>query len=306
VEREIHLMRRIPKLAAMVLLTATLAVAETEETVVEETPLSPPSTLSKVLRAFGIQSPPGTLGDKAYHRGDYEEALRQYGKAAEETVPSAPGTPLLDRNIGNALYRQKRFAEAKDYYESALKGASSAAGTDSGAASKAHHNLGNTFYRKAQAADSTELQASIADMREAVAHYKKALRYDRGNRPSKQNLEMANTALQKLLAREKKQQEQQQKQQQKKPEKPPEPSARAQEALARALQLTQERRYAEAATVLDEILRTDRTAAPFAAHRKRLDDVMKILRGETPSDPGPRDPRATPWSPGKPGGRMAP
>jgi tetratricopeptide (TPR) repeat protein len=304
VEREVYLMRRISQLAAtLLLLTVAFASAETGET---EAPLSPPSTLSKVLRAFGIQSPPGTRGDKAYHRGDYEEALRQYGKAAEETVPSSPGTPLLDRNIGNALYRQKRYAEAKDYYESALKGAGAGASIDSGFASKAHHNLGNTFYRKAQAADSTELQAAIADMREALAHYKKALRFNPGNRPSKQNLEMANTALQNLLAREQKQQQQQQKPQQKKPEKPPEPSARAKEALARALQLAQETRYAEAAAVLDDILRSDRTAAPFAAHRKRLDDVMKILRGETPSDPTPRDPRATPWSPGKPGARMAP
>jgi tetratricopeptide (TPR) repeat protein len=297
--------RRCLHLMPALALTAAVAVADAEET---ELPVSPPSTLSKALRAFGIQSPPGTRGDKAYHRGDYEEALRQYGKAAEETVPSAPGTALLDRNIGNALYRQKRYAEAKDYYESALKGAKSGAGagTDSGFASKIHHNLGNTFYRKALAADSTELQSAIADMREALAHYKKALRYAPGNRPSKQNLEMANAALKKLLAREQKQQQQKQQQQQKKPEKPPEPSARAKEALARALQLTQETRYAEAAAVLDEILRSDRTAAPFAAHRKRLDDVMKILRGETPSDPGPQDPRAAPWKPGAPGGRSAP
>jgi tetratricopeptide (TPR) repeat protein len=269
-------------LLPLLLLTAVCVRAQSGEA---EMPLSPPSTLSKVLRAFGIQSPPGVRGDRAYRRGDYEEALRQYGKTAEETVPSSPGTPLLDQNIGNALYRQKRYAEAKDYYESALKGAGSGTGSDSGFASKIHHNLGNAFYRKAQAADSTELQPAIADMREALAHYKKALRYAPGSRPSKQNLEMANTALQKLLAREQKQQQQQQ---QKKPEKPPEPSARAKEALARALQLTQEKRYTEAAAVLDGILRADRTAAPFAAHRKRLDDVMKILRGETP------DARTTP------------
>jgi tetratricopeptide (TPR) repeat protein len=267
--------------------------------------VSPPSTLSKTLRAFGLETPPGKRGDKAYHKGDYEEALRQYGKATEETaVPS----PLLNRNIGNALYRQKRYPEAADYFERALKGSSGAgsgpgtngrsareARKDSSFASSTHHNLGNTFYRKAAAADSSAAEAAIADLREAVAHYKKALQMERGNRDAKQNLEMSNAMLQRLLAR------QQQQPQQQKQEKPPEPSARAKEALARALQLVQERRYPEAAKVLDDIMRTDRTAVSFGAHRKRLDDVMKILRGETPADPSPRDPRAAPFSPGAPG-----
>lgn len=258
-----------------------------------QAPLSPPSTASKILRALGLESPPGARGDKAYRKGNYEEALRQYGKAVEETVTPSP---LLNRNIGNALYRQKRYPEAADYYERALKGA----GRDSGFASKAHHNLGNTFYRKAEAADSSATQEAIADLREALAHYKKALQQDPAHRGAKQNLEMANARLQKLLAR------QEQKQPQNQQGKPPEPSARAREALARALQLAQQKRYPEAAAVLDDILRADRTAASFGAHRKRLDDVMKILRGETPADPAPQDPRATPWSPGVPGGRRAP
>jgi hypothetical protein len=57
--------------------------------------------------------------------------------------------------------------------------------------------------------------------------------------------------------------------------------------------------------VLDAILKADKTAASFASLRQRLDDVMKILRGEKPSDPAPRDPRAAPWNPGPPGGRGA-
>jgi tetratricopeptide (TPR) repeat protein len=268
------------------LLAALAIAAPAQEAAVAP---APPGALSQALRALGLESPPGRRGDKAYRSGDYEEALRQYGKAAQETaVPS----PLLNRNIGNALYRQKRYPEAADYYERALKGA----GRDSGFASRTHHNLGNAFYRKAEAADSNAAQAAIADLREAVAHYKKALRQDPGNRGAKQNLERANTRLAQLLAR------QEQKPPPGQPPKPPEPSARAKEALARALQLAQERRYAEAAKVLDEIMKSDRTAASFSAHRQRLDDVMKIMRGEKPSDPAPRDPRATPWRPGAPGG----
>jgi tetratricopeptide (TPR) repeat protein len=263
---------------------------------------SAPSTSSKILRALGVQTAPGARGDKAYHKAQYEEALRQYGHAVEETDTAAPARRLLDLNIGNALYRQQRYPEAVEYYGQALK----RAGRDSGFASRGHHNLGNTHFRKGQAAaqaDSTNLQPAIADLREAVAHYKKALRLNPKARPTKQNLEMAGSLLNQLIAR---QEQQQQQKQQGEPPPPPEPSALAKEALARALQLAGQRRYADAHAVLTDIMRRDKTAATFAAHQQRLDDVMKILRGEQPDDPKPRDPRATPWKPTAPGGRRAP
>ncbi len=251
---------------------------------------TPPSTLTKTLRALGLDVGPGVRGDKAYRNGDYDEALRHYGKAVEETPADAPERRLLDLNIGNALYRQQRWPEAVDAYGQALR----RAGTDSGFAAHAHYNLGNAFYRKAEAVDSTQRDAAIADVREAVAHYKKSLRLNARNPHSKQNLEQAAALLRQLLER----QQQEQQQQQKNPE-PQKPSARAQEALARALQLAQERRYAEASAVLKDIIRTDRTAASFSAHLQRLEDVQKILRGERPAAPALNDPRAMPGQPGR-------
>ncbi|HEX2613418.1 MAG TPA: tetratricopeptide repeat protein [Fibrobacteria bacterium] len=264
--------------------------------------VNPPGTFTKILRVFGLQSPPGSRGDKAYRKGNYEEAVRQYGRATEET-DSVP--PLLDRNLGNALYRQKRYAEAADYYGRALK----KSGADSALAASAHYNLGNALYRKAEGADSTQAQSAMADLREALAHYKKALRLGRAKgdkaleQDARRNLEITDARLRKLLDDQKKNPPPQKPGD---PPPPPEPSARAKEALARALQLAQERRYDEAAAVLDDILKTDKSASSFSSHRKRLDDVMKILRGETPSDPTPRDPRIAPWNPGPPGGRGTP
>jgi tetratricopeptide (TPR) repeat protein len=261
--------------------------------------VNPPGTFATALRFLGLQSPPGPRGDKAYRKGDYEEAVRQYGRATEET-DSVPA--LLDRNLGNALYRQKRYAEAADYYGRALK----KSGADSAQAASAHYNLGNALYRKAEGADSSQSQSAMADLREALANYKKALRlgHAQGDKALEQdarrNLEIADARLRKVLDDQKKNPPPQKPGD---PPPPPEPSARAKEALARALQLAQERRYEEAAAVLDAIMKADKSAASFASHRKRLDDVMKILRGEIPSDPAPRDPRAAPWNPGAPGGR---
>ncbi len=205
--------RAVCWLAFLLALTPGLARAEDAEQ-----PQSPPTTGSKILRSLGLQNPPGKRGDKAYHRKDYEEAISQYGKAMDETTPSAPETPLLNRNLGNALYRQKRYAEATDYYESALKGFEERSANepgptsarDSGLASRTHHNLGNVFYRKAESADSTETQQAIADARSGLEHYKKALRLDPANRASKQNLEMANAQLKRLLERQARQPKQQQ------------------------------------------------------------------------------------------------
>jgi tetratricopeptide (TPR) repeat protein len=111
--------------------------------------------------------------------------------------------PLLDRNLGNALYRQKRYAEAADYYGRALK----KSGDDTGFAASAHYNLGNALSRQAAGADSTQastqMQGAMADLREALAHYKKALRLGRTagdkalEKDARRNLEIADARLRK-------------------------------------------------------------------------------------------------------------
>jgi len=247
------------------------------------------SLVSKLLRSFWLQSPPGTQGNKAYKKGDYAEALRRYAQAgAEARAAGKPVDPALSLNAGNALYRLGKYDEAAGAYQEALKGQAFRSARDTAFAARAHYDLGNAYYRKGAAADSSATEQAIGDLREALARYKKSLQMDPRNRDAKQNLEQAQTLLQKLLKR----QEQQQKQKNPKNQKPPEPSKRAQEALARALQLTQEHRYPEAKAVLEDILRTDPTAAPYRSHLQRLDDVIRILNGQDPLPPSPADPRA--------------
>jgi tetratricopeptide (TPR) repeat protein len=271
-------MNRLWKSACIALLLTAGATFAQNEAVVEAPKSAPPSLADKILRGFGLQATPGKQGNKAYKKGDYEGALRKYAQAGAE-APSA----AVELNKGHALYRQKRFAEAAGAYQQALKGA----GRDTTFARRAHYNLGNAFYQKGATADSSATSQAIGDVREAVAHYKKALQLDPGNRDAKANLERAQTLLQQLLKREEEQKKNQ------KDQKPPEPSARAKAALARALQLAQERRYPEAVAVLNEILRVDPTAAPYRSHLQRLDDVIKILNGQDPSPPVSGDPRAS-------------
>ena len=275
-------------LAALLSLLAAASVNAQEPS--PQTPAQTPSLLSKILRSFWLQSPPGKQGNKAYEKKDYEGALRSYAQAdAENRGDGLPVDPALSFNAGNALYKQKKYAEATGAYQQALKDLKGPMKTarDSAFASRAHYNLGNAFYQNGATADTTATEQAIGDVREALARYKKSLQLDPKNRDAKQNLERAQTLLQQLLKRQENQKKNQ------KDQKQPEPSQRAKEALARALQLAQERRYPEAKKVLEDILRSDPTAAPYRSHLQRLDDVMKILRGEEPTPPAPADPRAT-------------
>lgn len=272
---------RIAPSALLALLLAAPAFGQ------EAPPASPPGLFTRILRSFWLQAPPGPQGNKAYRKGDYEGALRKYAQAdAENRAGGGPADPALAFNAGNALYRQKRYAKAAEAYGQSLKQLKGPMKTarDSAFAARAHYNLGNAHYQKGAAADSTATDQAIGDLREALARYKKTLQLDPGNRDAKHNLERAQTLLQELLKRQ---------ENQRKDGKPPEPSKRAREALARALQLAQRQRYPEAKAVLEDILRTDPTAAPYRSHLQRLDDVLKILRGEEPAPPVPADPRAT-------------
>lgn len=232
-----------------------------------------PSWMARTLRALGLASPPGARGDRAYRAGDHAGALRHYGRAAEEAGASSPA---IDRAIGNALYRQGRDAEAADFYGRALRGLP-APGTarDSQAVARLHHNRGNALARAATARDANP-QTALEGLREAAAHYKQAIRHAPSLREPRRNL---GRVLAQLRALE---QQQQQAPRQGNPQQQPEPSEHARAALARALQLSQERRYDEAMQVLGNVLREDRTAAPYAEHLKRLEAVTRILRGEAP------------------------
>ena len=259
-------MMRLRPLAVLCLI-AFLGTAKAEE----------PGFFSRLLRSFGLQSSEVKQGNRAYHRQDYDQALQKYAEAA----PDPATAQALAYNAGNAEFRQKRYAEAIADYTKALPG------KDAALASKAHYNLGNAFFRNGEAALQSGQQEGISDYREALAHYKKSLEINPSSADAKRNVEVTQARIKELLDRK-----EQQEKQQPKSQKPPEPDEKAREALARALQLVQEHRYDDAKHVLEAILSEDATAASYKSHLQRIDDVIKILRGEKPSQPLQQDPRA--------------
>jgi tetratricopeptide (TPR) repeat protein len=237
-----------------------------------------PSWLSRLKGWLGAGGTPSRQAAKAYEKGDYDAALRKYAEARIDH----PESRALAYDMGNAQYRQKRYDDAIASYQKALQG------SDAGLAASAYYNLGNAHFRKGEFAIQSGKQEGIEDYREAMANYKKSLEIRPDNKDAKRNIEVVQARIKELLER----QQQDQQKQQGNPQKPPEPSEEAKKVLARALQLVQERRYAEAKALLEDVIQKDRTAAGFQPYVQRIDDVLKILRGEAPAPPKARDPRA--------------
>lgn len=237
-----------------------------------------PPWWSKLKGLFGAGGTPPKQAAKAYADGDFDAALQKYAEAQLDH----PGSQALAYDIGNAQYRKKRYDDAIASYKKALQG------SDASLAASAYYNLGNSHFRKGEFAIQGGKQEGIEDYREAMANYKKSLEIRPENRDAKRNIEVVQARIKELLDRQKQDQKQQGD-----PQKPPEPSEEAKKALARALQLAQERRYAEAKALLEDVIQKDRTAASFQPYVQRLDDVLKILRGETPTPPKAQDPRAS-------------
>ncbi len=215
---------------------------------------------------------------KAYAAGDYDLALQKLAEAELDR----PGTQALAYNAGNAHFRKKKYEEAIAAYKKALHG------DDAGLAASAYYNLGNSLFRKGEFAVQSGKQEGIEDYREAMANYKKSLEIRPDNKDAKRNIEVVQARIKELLER----QQQEQQQNPGSPQKPPEPSEAAKQALARALQLVAERRYAEAKALLEDIIQKDKTAITFQGHVQRIDDALRILRGEAPAPPQSQDPRS--------------
>lgn len=122
--------------------------------------------------------------DKKYTQGLYNEAEEAYRKSLDKD-------PVMKGyfNLGNSLYQQQRFEEAREQYDKAI------ARTDKPEVlNKAYYNKGNSYFGEQK-------------LKESIDSYKQALRYDPNDKEAMQNL-----LLTKQLLRQ--QQEQQQEQQQ--------------------------------------------------------------------------------------------
>ena len=65
-------------------------------------------------------------------------------------------------------------------------------------------------------------------------------------------------------------------------QKQPPLSEKAKQVLARALQLCKDGKYAEAKSMLENLIAEDETAGQLSGHVQRIDDVIEIKAGRKP------------------------
>lgn len=123
-------------------------------------------------------------GNKSYQNRKYNEAEEFYRKSLEKE----PKNSTAIYNLGNSLYRQKKFEESLDKY---LQVANSS--KDSKIKANAFYNLGNSYLKGKK-------------YNESIEAYKKALRLNPKDVDAKYNLEYARRML--LMEQEQKQQNQ--------------------------------------------------------------------------------------------------
>ena len=129
-------------------------------------------------------------GNRLYREKRYDEALEAYGRAMQQ----APGSPVLNLNIGNALYGKGEYEKAYERYRQAFTA------KEKNLAQGARFNAGNAHFAQEK-------------WQEAIQHYKEALRIDSADRDAKKNLELALRRLEQQKQQQPPPQEQNQQQQ---------------------------------------------------------------------------------------------
>ena len=215
---------------------------------------------------FSLLGRPINDGNKMYANGDYKGALETYMKVRE----SEPANPLLFYNIGTDQYRLGNLEEAKKELESAVRM------PDKHLSSRAAYNLADAHFRVGEKAN--EPSARIAAWRESIAYLKKAIDIDNDFENAKKNIEIIQRKLKEELDKQKENKDQNQDNNQKQPPL----SANAKQVLARALQLCKDGKYAEAKSMLENLIAEDETAGQLSGHVQRIDDVIEIKAGRKP------------------------
>ncbi|MEJ7590379.1 MAG: hypothetical protein WKF77_02445 [Planctomycetaceae bacterium] len=149
--------------------------------------------------------------NKLLRDGKVDKAL----EAFRHVVPGDQHRDELNYNVAVAEYRNGNIAAAEKLF-------SEVAGTSSPAiSSNSRYNLGNCHYTKAVQVAEQDKASAISHLRDAISHYRGALRGNSHNPDARANIELAGALIREL---EKVQQEEQKKQEQEQQEKEGKPN----------------------------------------------------------------------------------
>ena len=136
-------------------------------------------------------SPQGA--EKAYKKGDYALAVKEYKAAADKS----PEDRQLQFNLGAAAYKNKDYKEASNALRKALET------TELPLQNRAYYNLGNTLYRQGQGTEKSNPQTTIKQWQAAVEAYEGALKLVPKDKDARFNQEFVKKKLEELKKKQK-------------------------------------------------------------------------------------------------------
>ncbi|MDD4972456.1 MAG: tetratricopeptide repeat protein [Paludibacter sp.] len=182
-------------------------------------------------------------GNKLYKSSKFTEAEIAYRKGLIKN----PKSFEANYNLGNALFRQKKYKEALDQYNNSI----ALKPNEKEKIAAAYHNTGNSL---------------LADQKieESIKAYEMALKNNPKDNETRYNLAYAQTLLKK---------QQQQNKQDKKKNKPDD---EADKIMKRAKELVAERKYQEAYDLMKNGERTNKSLLKYADFTNRILNVIKL------------------------------
>ena len=191
-------------------------------------------------------------GNEHMAEGRTAEALNAYRDAQID----APEDPRIHYNIGNALYRERKYDEAMQSYSN------SQIVPDEQLRSRAAYNQGNVWFRQNR-------------LDRAAESYQRALELDPTDRDAKFNLELVQKMLAEAAERAQQQEDQNQQNQQR-----PELSDWARQRAREAEALARSGYYAQAEQVIQRTMQAEPAAQnEYADYAQRLHSLAEILGG---------------------------
>jgi Ca-activated chloride channel family protein len=150
----------------------------------------------------GISHASPISAEKAYQKGNFSQAVKDYAASAQKQ----PAKAELQFNLGAATYKAGEFGPAAAEFQKALK-------TEQlPVQQSAFYNLGNAQYRIGQKTELANPQETIKTWQSAVQSYEAALQIKPDDADAKYNRDLVKRKLEQLQRRQ--QQQQQQKDQQ--------------------------------------------------------------------------------------------
>jgi Ca-activated chloride channel family protein len=154
--------------------------------------LRKPSIFALLLAAgLGLLGPPpagASDGERAFADGDYHRAEAFY----RELLRDDPDNPVLLFNTGSSAYKNERFTEAVDAFQSAIPAA------DPDLQEKAYFNQGNAWYRIGEKTRQSEVQKTVEAWQNALDAFAAALALNPENRDAAVNHDFVKEQLERL------------------------------------------------------------------------------------------------------------